>query len=235
MSNQPGSTTEANQPATPPPVDEKKNAPITQEKVNFRRYWPIWAKQLPKWRFDPPAPGFQLVNQEKLEALLKEQYPEILEQIKTDITFMEKDLLRLFRDLDYKAKLYQNRYRLYQLCYIFLAALATLVGSLQGLTLNTHPDWMPWLAFTETIIALLATFLAAISGREPPMPLWLNNRRRAESLRREYFRFLMRLSPYDTTDEAMRQLELSTRAADINRGVFPDDGTIDQSGKKGVG
>jgi hypothetical protein len=69
----------------------------------------------------------------------------------------------------------------------------------------------------------LVIFLATISGRSAPLPNWLNNRRRAEHLRREYFRFLMHLPPYDEPVVYKRQELLSERAADINRGVNPDD------------
>jgi hypothetical protein len=72
-------------------------------------------------------------------------------------------------------------------------------------------------------VALLATFLATISGRESPLPIWLNNRRRAEQLRREYFRYLMNLPPYDSIEGYQRQMAASRRAADINRGVFPEE------------
>jgi hypothetical protein len=33
------------------------------------------------------------------------------------------------------------------------------------------------------------------------------------------------MSPYDSVDGAERRMMLSARAADINRGVFPDEGT----------
>jgi hypothetical protein len=133
--------------------------------------------------------------------------------------YLDKELLRLFRERDYEAKQQQNRYRVYQLGYIGLAAAATLIGSLVAVAPR---DMVPILAFLETLIALLTTYLATISGREQPLPLYLSNRRRAEHLRREYFRFLMDMPPYDTLDGYDRHRTLSMRAADINRGFFPE-------------
>src|SRR5205814_10261771 len=125
--------------------------------------WPEWAKQLPRLSFPPPTPDFQLIDMERLRVVLKDSDPAALQRVEHDIAFLDHELLRLFRERDYEAKMQQNRYRLYQISYIMLAALATLIGSLQALALNTQPRTMPWLAFLEPIIALAATFLATIS------------------------------------------------------------------------
>jgi hypothetical protein len=197
--------------------------PVTQEKKDFRKGWPIWAKQFPRFKFPPPNADFELIDPARLDDVLKGSDPQMEAAIKEDIQFLEHELLRFFRDRDYEASKEQNQYRLYQLGYISLAALATLIGSLQALSLSSKPELVPFFAFLETLIALIATFLATISGREPPLPLWLTNRRRAESLRREYFRYLMNMPPYDGVAGFERRRLLSTRAADINRGVFPPD------------
>ncbi len=197
--------------------------PVTQERKDFRKNWPVWAKQLPRWTFPQPNQTFQLIDLEKLETILKDADPQSAQQIRDDMAFLEHELLRFFRDRDYEASKEQNQYRKYQIGYIVLAASATLIGSVQALSLNNAPNLVPFFAFLETVIALLATFLATISGREPPLPLWLANRRRAESLRREYFRYLMNVPPYDGVSGFERRRLLSTRAADINRGVFPPD------------
>ena len=198
--------------------------PRSQGKL-ARAYWPTWAKQLPYTRLPPANPNFQLIDPNELEAALQGADPAEVKRIKDDIAFMDHELLRLFRQQDREAAVQQNRYRLYQIGYILLSALATLIGSLQALTLAGQRELMPWFAFGETVVALCATFLATISGREPPLALYLNSRRRAESLRREYFRYLMNLPPYDSVAGAQRRMLLSSRAADVNRGVFPGEGT----------
>ncbi|MBX3085374.1 MAG: DUF4231 domain-containing protein [Anaerolineae bacterium] len=226
MTSQPSTPTSASTSAPPPSASGMlpADAPISQGNTQSRANWPMWAKELP--RLSDPQPitnNFQLIDPAVLENELKDATPQAKQRIQNDIKFMEHELLRLFRETDVLAKQNQNRYRLFQLGYIALAGGATLFGSLQALSLNTHRDWMPWLAFAETVIALFATYLATISGREPPMPRWLDNRRKAESMRREYFRYLLNLPPFDTIpDGPERRRLLSRRAADINRGIFPE-------------
>jgi hypothetical protein len=204
----------------------KINQPVTQEKQGFREGWPAWVKQLPQIRFSKPDETFQLINPQALDELLKKSNadPENVTRIKEDIGFLDHELLRLFRERDYNAKYQQNRYRMYQLMYMVLAAVATVIGSIIALELRSNPGSVPWWAFAETCVALVTTYLASVSGREPPLSLWLENRRRAEALRREYFRFLMNLEPYEGLEAYERRRQLALRAANINRGIFPDSG-----------
>ena len=199
-----------------------ESTPVSQERKGFRQGWPAWLRQMPRLRFPPPDDNFQLIDAHRLEEFLRTVEPKAADRIRSDIGHMEYELLRLFRARDYEASRQQNRYRLYQITYVLLAAFSTLVGSLLALSLNSSPGLTPWLAFAETIVALVAIFLATISGREPPLQLYMTNRRRAELLRREYFRYLMDLPPYDAVSGYEREMLLSRRAADINRGTTPD-------------
>lgn len=206
----------------------KAEEPSTQGKSGFRNNWPVWARELPQFpRFNPPEPdpNYQLIDSQKLREVLSGFDEEIVKKIEADIQFMDYELLRLFRERDHEAKLQQNRYRLFQIIFIGLAAVATMIGAIQALMLNNNPGVVPIFSFLETVVALLATFLATISGREAPLPIWLANRRRAEQLRREHFRFLVNLPPYDGQDGFQRRTLLSKRAADINRGIDPDERT----------
>ncbi|HLU08253.1 MAG TPA: DUF4231 domain-containing protein [Oceanobacillus sp.] len=205
-------------------VDE----PSTQGKTGFRKSRPAWFRDLPQFpTFKPtePDPNYQLIDPEKLREVLKGFDEEIIQRIQDDIQFMDYELLRLFRERDHEAKLQQNRYRLFQIFFIGLAAIATMIGSIQALMINNNPAIVPFFAFLETVVALMATFLATISGREAPLPLWLSNRRRAEHLRREYFRFLVNLPPYDSVEGYQRRTLLSKRAAEIADGIDPDTNT----------
>jgi hypothetical protein len=195
---------------------------ISQEKKGFRQGWPAWLKQMPRLRFPPPDDNFQLIDAQRMEAFLATVDPKAAERIRSDLGYMEYELLRLFRKRDYEASRQQNRYRLFQISYVMLATLSALVGSLLALSLSGNRDLTPWLGFIETIVALVANFLATISGREPPLQLYMTNRRRAELLRREYFRYLMDLPPFDEVKGYEREMMLSRRAADINRGNIPD-------------
>lgn len=222
---------------TPPPPVSGSNPPLPAsqgQKVRRRREgWAEWMRDLPLPRFpDKPEENFRLIDPAKLDALLANANENAAARIREDIEFLNAEMMTLFRDRDHNAKKEQNLYRAYQISYLALAGVATALGSFQAILLLNRPDVMPWIAFAETFVALLATFLATISGREPPMPRWLENRRRAEQLRREYFRFLVNLPPYDEevsadevakgfTYEIKRKLLLSERIAEINRGAYP--------------
>jgi len=206
--------------------DGADEQPVTQQGGGFRERWPMWLKKMPQPRFpQQPKKDFQLLPKQELDKLLDADDidPAAAQRIRDDITYMDYELLRLFRERDFYAKYHQNRYRIYQITYMGLAALATLFGSFLALSLNGDESLVPLWAFGETAVALLTTYVAALSSREPPLPLWLENRRRAEYLRREYFRYIANLSPYDLSKTpAEREMKLSKRAADINRGNYVD-------------
>ena len=213
-------------PVSLPEESSDTHQPSTQGRLNFRKRLPVWVQELPQFgKFQPeePDPNYRLLEKEKLAEVLTDIPESIKQEIYEDIDFMDYELLRLFRQRDYSAKYNQNRYRRLQINFLFLAVAATLIGSLQVITLSSIPEIMPLFAFLETVIALLTAFLAAVGGREPPQELWLTNRRRAEQLRREYFRFITRMPPYDEVQGYQRRMLLSQRAADINRGMYPQE------------
>jgi len=220
----PTPTTPSPETPTQPNSGATPGVPNTQGPPEFRKGWAAWLKELPRLKFEPPKPDISapLIKPEELRALLKDYAAEEAE-IEADMEYMNHELLRLFRQRDHEAKLQQNRYRLYQILYLVLAATAATFGAAQALALAGNPDSVPLWSLLETIVALLVVFLASMSGREAPLPLWLINRRRAEHLRREYFRYLMHIPPYDEPVLYKRQTLLSERAADINRGVNPDE------------
>lgn len=142
-------------------------------------------------------------------------------QVEDDIDWLKKELEPHFRERDHQASREQNRYRIYQLGFMLLAAAATLFGSLQALTFESSPNATTAWGFVETVIALYTVFLATISGRRPPLSRWLENRQKAEYLRREYFRFLMNLPPYNSkSTSSERKIALSIRTGEINEGKF---------------
>jgi hypothetical protein len=207
----------------------KPPEPITAEKQGYRENWPAWAKQFPKWTFNKPNEDYQLIDRSQLREIFgKQKFKDdveakaAFEKLEADMDFLDRELLRLFRMRDYNAAKNQNNYRLYQIGFAGLAAFATIIGSFQALAVNDAPDLLPYLAFGETVVALITTYLATISGRAAPLPTWLENRRHAEYLRREYFRYLMDLEPYDALSGFERKQQLSIRAANINRGIYPD-------------
>jgi len=207
-----GNLPEASPPLAAPsanPPDAMNRRPITQQARNYRRYWPAWMKQMPYLRLPAPKDDFSLIDRAEMRKVLGDTAPEVIRAIERDLDLLEADVSKLFSRRDAQAAQYQNRFRLYQVGYIILAMIATLLGSLMVLALNNEPRWVPVIGFGETVIALLATFLASLSGRgENPLSAWLDNRRRAENLRREFFRYLMKLPPYDALNGAARRTTL---------------------------
>lgn len=195
--------------------------PIHQGERYFRARWPEWIRQLPRLRFPPPDENFQLIDREELAQMLANVSPDVAERIRADIEYMDHELLRLFRERDYQASLHQNRYRRYQVMYIVLAALASMIGAGMALSLNAYPQFIPLLAIAEVCIAAFTTYMATVGSRPPPLATWLDNRRRAEYLRREYFRYLANLPPYAEQTGYRREMLLATRAARINQGSDP--------------
>lgn len=209
------------------PTDGSAKAPITQapgkpEKQGKRSYY--WWKQLPRFfGFNELNENWQLLDPNELNALLATVDAEAAEKIRRDVEVLDHEVLRLFRRLDHEAAKQQNRYRRIQLEYALLALTATVLGSIMALTLESAPWLTPILGIGETAVALFTAFIVALTSDEPPQQLWLQNRLRAEFLRREYFRYLMRLAPYDNIpDDFDRETLLAKRAADINRGFFPE-------------
>lgn len=199
-----------------------------------------FTSDFPKRKLPDPNPNFQLIPEKDLEKLFNDKNipPNIRKEIKDDMAFLEEEMFHLFTKSDYQAKSYQNDYRRYQLWFILLAFFATLVGSFQAVVSgrDVAETWLPALAFVETVIALLATFVSTVSASDPPMNKWIQNRRIAEYMRQEYFRYLTGVDPYDEyrLDQPRREMLLARRVAEINQGKHPDIDMQSESSGQGV-
>lgn len=194
-----------------------------------RSFLPAWMRDMPRLRFpDQPDAFFQLVDRHQLQLLAKDKNldPEAVARIERDLDLLEYELLRLFRDRDMQAKAAHNRHRVNTLVFILLGVMSILLGTLVAVALATASSFVPVLSFLVTLLALIMTFTATISGRETSITNWYGNRRRAEMLRREYFRFLMRLPPYHEGDDYQLKLTLSRRAAEVNRGLAVEEDSL---------
>jgi len=192
-----------------------------------------WLNQFPKRRFPTePDEEYELVNREKLIQYLQGQNisEEAMQRVMDDLNHLDQELLTMFRERDHEAKRAQNLYRMYQLGFMGLAAIATAIGSFQVIALDSNPNLIPIIAFFQTVVALFTTYLATLRGNKPPLPEWLENRRTAEYLRREYFRYLTDAPPYANRVGRYRRQLLSLRAAKINRNMYPDDDDGGQNG-----
>ncbi|RMF78578.1 MAG: DUF4231 domain-containing protein [Chloroflexi bacterium] len=228
MSQQSGNPGQPTRPDLPEPISQGGQG--TWYPSGVSKLIPMWIRQLPSLRFPRRQnEAFELISDEFLHQIATTyQLDEAaLEKIKQDRDFMEPELMVYFRELDHKAKLQQNGYRLFQLSILALATLATIIGSLQAVMLSSNPDILPWLGALEAFVALLTVFVVQTRGTNSRLSDWLNNRRKAEQMRREFFRYLMDLPPYRSIEvDYERKQTLSRRAAEIYNDKFPEEPSI---------
>ncbi len=218
------------------PAEDVNDEPVQQyaEEQNERfawlkRYQPIWMTQLPKRNLPrTPDPNFQLISDKRLDHIQRIHQLDVatIDRIKADREFMETELMRYFRELDTEAKVKQNSYRLYQIRILMLASAATLVGSLQAISVDNQAA-LQIFGMGEALIALFTVFIIQTRGTDATLPGWLSARKKAEQLRREYFRFMLRLPPYDISMQQYDlKLKLSSRAAEIYNDQNPEEPSI---------
>jgi len=197
--------------------------------ASLQKRMPAWMKQLPERNIPTtPDPTFQLINDKMLDNIQRIHQLDAtsIQRIKDDRKFMETELMRYFRELDADAKVKQNNYRLYQIRILVLATIATLVGSLQAVSLDNESA-LRFFGLLEGIVALFAVFIIQTRGTDSTLPGWLTARKKAEQLRREYFRFMLRLPPYDREMQVYDlKLKLSSRAAEIYNDQDPEEPSI---------
>ncbi|MEM9950086.1 MAG: DUF4231 domain-containing protein [Chloroflexota bacterium] len=209
-------------------TQQPKTAGTVPKRQSMR---PEWWRQFPKWNFaDKPDETFQLISESDLQELIKEKgfdaNSPAVQRLKEDMDVLNEELMPLFLKVDYRAKRNQNQYRQYQVNYFLLATAATVIGSFQVAALQVAQEWILVLGLLETVIALLTTYIATRRGNRQPLPEWLEKRRHAEQLRREYFRFLTDAEPYNLIDGAKRARLLGLRAGAINLGKDPNAETV---------
>jgi hypothetical protein len=200
--------------------------PVSQEPERSRTRRlkrPAVLQEFPSWNVTPRE-DFGFIDRDELEKILSDAPDDVKEEILADMHVLEIELLnRFFKERDFEATRHQNRYRRFQIIYITLAFIATILGSAQAYAIAADWDALTIIALLETVVALVATMVATISTSEPPFTQWIENRRIAEFLRQEYFRYLLRIDPYDRfTVKARRDMFLARRAAEINSGKYPE-------------
>lgn len=191
--------------------------PISQGTAEYTDRTPQWVKLLPfldesSIKIDQ---SFKLVDVRGLSDITGYHTHPAREVIEKDVKFLDEVVLQRFRQFDAEAKLYQNKYRRYQITYMLLAALATLLGSILALAFDKNSTVVYLAGFGETAIALITTYFATTVDTKDLLEKYLLKRQRAEALRREYFRYIANLVPYNTSSDAERQRILRSRVSSI--------------------
>jgi hypothetical protein len=218
--------------SSPPsqPITQKTAQQRTAEwrKAQFSGW--VWWQQRPKRNFPAePDPDFQLVSNQTLEELSHEfnLSPAAVARIRHDLAHLDHELLRYFRETDHAAKKFQNGFRLYNVRILILAAVATMIGALQAISLSIDASLLLVLGAAETIVALYTVYVVNTRSQDASLDDWLKNRRQSEQLRREFFRYLLYLPPYMEGElEYERKRKLSRRAASIYADQFPEEPSI---------
>lgn len=125
-----------------------------------------------------------------------------------DFEILDKHLMPAFRELDNRALIRQNRYRLIYVLLIFGGAAVTILGIVQLAFTN-----LAWIGIIGAVIAAVLAFATAMLENFKDHESYLNARLAAEQLRREYFLFLGRGGQY--RDEQTRMRNLIQQVLDI--------------------
>ncbi len=202
------------------PEAEVENVPLTtpsgfaqvQGEISQQTALYHLLRLLPRFTPPPKNPNFALVTPPYLDTVLSGLHDDAARLLRAEVAIADQVLLRPFSDSDYDAVRIHIRYRLIQLSS---AALIIVMIALCGVGL--------WLAFsarstplTLALVGVVGLCLLVIyisgGGRANLYNRYMNQRRSAEWLRREYFRFLARLAPYNGT-EGDRHRRVNERAA----------------------
>ncbi len=131
-----------------------------------------------------------------------------------DFAVLAEELLPHFEELDREAQRAQNRFRLEQLFLIAGGVFAAGLGAAHA----TLPD-SPGFGIAEALLGITMAGVSLYARQTNAQEAYLANRLEAESLRREYFLFLGRLSPY--AEDGSRLRNLRRRVAQVKAGVVP--------------
>jgi hypothetical protein len=190
----------------------------TPSTANTGRF--AWAQELPRRSYPPFDPTSTIIDRAELQNVLADIAPEVTQSIVDDLDFLEENLVPLFRSRHYEARRELNRYRFNQLIISVVALTMILMSVLQLVALISAIQFLLVAAFLTTLVALTLTFLTTLVSRsQSPVISWLTNQRRAEALRREYYRFVLDLPPYHNLRDLKRKKLLAVRAADIDQGI----------------
>ena len=121
------------------------HAPLSQGSEEHTDRTPQWVKLLPfldesSIKIDQ---SFKLVDVSGLNDIKGYPTNPARDAIERDVRFLDEVVLRRFRQFDAEAKLYQNKYRRYQISYMMLAALESCsVRSLRWPSIRTAQSFI---------------------------------------------------------------------------------------------
>jgi hypothetical protein len=158
-------------------------------------------KRLPTLRWQP------LQNQQIVAPADQAKYPLLAE----DFTFLERELMPYFRELDNEALQTQNQFRLEQVILIFGGVLASALGAFHVAFTDAT-----WLGILEAAVAVILVAISQWARAFKAQETYFTQRLKAELLRAEYFLFLGHVGSY--TDPQQRRQQFVRRVTEIITG-----------------
>ncbi|MEB2778179.1 DUF4231 domain-containing protein [Algoriphagus sp. D3-2-R+10] len=124
--------------------------------------------------------------------------PRLSEDEKLDQVNMEWE--RLYKHFKEKAATGKKHFYFYKYVSILLAAVTTIVSSLQSIYLSTFPQWI------LPVISAGATVAVAFLGASSSQKIWINSRTTGQQLQTEKFFFNQQAGIYRTSqnEESIR-------------------------------
>lgn len=128
----------------------------------------------------------------------KAQFPDLGD----DLDFLEEWLVPRFTECDLRAQREQNRHRREQLLLVGAGSLGAVLGGLQAAF-----DHVKWPAVLLTLVAVLSAVFAQRVQHGQALPVYLDERARAERLRSLYFQYVVRVERYRAPNRRQRLRE----------------------------
>lgn len=142
--------------------------------------------------------------------------------IARDVDTLNRVLISNYLLEDHEARYRQNQYFLFQWEFTILAFVATLTATLATLTAtNGMIDLSRWLGVATAIVAGFTALFVNIYNRERPQRKWFERRRVAESLRKQYYLYLMHMVPYDTDEHEYLLTIMVDRIRNLSTEALP--------------
>jgi hypothetical protein len=159
--------------------------------------WDLLLQELPVRKYRPGRDR-TLIDDTQVRKLLATLDETNAASIQDDINTLNQEILPKYHINSRASKENKDRYLRYQVSYAVLAAGSILLASFQALLIGNDQHGLMFITgIIQASLASLLYYLALVSRRDNPLQKWVDNRRRTEGLRQEYFTYLLRLPPYD--------------------------------------
>jgi hypothetical protein len=197
----------------------------------------FFPKRLPKFNFPPPPvipnPAIQpdawrkMIQETLSDGYISDQELAAFKvppgsTIARDVDVLNRVLISNYLIEDHEARYRQNQYFLFQWEFTLLAFVATITATLATLfATNGMTDLSRLFGVITAVVAGFTALFVNVYNRERPQRKWFERRRVAESLRKQYFLYLMHMVPYDTEDHEYLLTVMVDRVRNLSTEALP--------------